>query len=83
MKTKFVTLLIAASALAIGISSVPVSAREQMNRGERPSAAQGKGFGDVIPVTLPADRRPPAGTSTGIPIRKETRVPPLPYFRPR
>ena len=80
MNAKAVTLLIAA--LAIGISSVPLFAREQPHR-ERPSAAQGKGFGDDIPVTLPADRRPPAGTSTGIPIRKETRVPPLPYFRPK
>ncbi len=81
MKAKAGTLLIAA--LAVGISSVPMSAREQPPSRERPSAAQGKGFGDDLPVTLPADRRPPAGTSTGIPIQKETRVPPLPYFRPK
>ena len=44
-----------------------------------------KGFGSDIPVTLPADRRPPPGTSTGIAIGNRT-LPTIPtqnYFRPR
>ena len=46
-----------------------------------------KGFGDFTAVTLPPDRRPPSGTSTGIPV---TRTPSSAlinaqpnYFRPR
>jgi hypothetical protein len=44
-----------------------------------------KGFGDYTPVTLPPDRRPPSGTSTGIPTRTGARptIPPPQYFRPR
>jgi hypothetical protein len=46
-----------------------------------------KGFGDYTPVTLPPDRHPPAGKSTGIPV---TRTPSSvlvnaqpTFFRPR
>src|SRR5438552_18451827 len=44
-----------------------------------------EGFGSRTPVTLPPDRHPPAGTSTGIPVRNGTArtIPPLNYFRPR
>ena len=45
------------------------------------------GFGSRTPVTLPADRHPPAGKSTGIPITKtpsSVLINAQPkYFRPR
>ena len=46
-----------------------------------------KGFGSDIPVTLPPDRHPPAGKSTGIPVTRTsstvlTNAQPK-YFRPR
>jgi hypothetical protein len=45
------------------------------------------GFGSRTPVTLPPDRHPPAGKSTGIPVTKTpssvlTNAQPK-YFRPR
>jgi hypothetical protein len=45
------------------------------------------GFGDYVPVTLPPDRHPPAGKSTGIPVTRTpsnvlTNARPT-YFRPR
>jgi len=57
------------------------SAPPSVRYGSDPS----KGFGDFTPVTLPPDRRTPAGTSTGIPIRigAEPKIPPPQYFRPR
>jgi hypothetical protein len=43
------------------------------------------GFGDRLPVTLPADRPTPSGKSTGIAIGNRTlpTIPTQDYFRPR
>jgi hypothetical protein len=44
-----------------------------------------EGFGSRTSVTLPPDRHPPAGKSSGIPIGKIARpeIPSLSYFRPK
>ena len=106
MRNGQAAMLLFASALAIGLSSLPAKsdpARSDTGGGfsygigrgppsiqpeKKGSVGYGsdanKGFGDYHGVTLPPDRVPPAGTSTGIPIRSATHpaVPP-PQYRPQ
>jgi hypothetical protein len=67
----------------LGTSKQPGKKGPVVGYGSDPS----KGFGDYTPVTLPPDRRPPPGTSTGIPVTRTpsnvlTNAQPQ-YFRPR
>ena len=91
MKTNFY-LGLAAAALAITLQASPAMAR--VPRGGFPQTPHGpyhlgyeNGFGSNTPVTLPPDRHPPAGKSTGIPVTKtpsSVLINAQPkYFRPR
>ena len=86
---------LAVTALAITLQVSPAMACGTQNPGGGPGRFgnnQGwrgveNGFGSRTPVTLPPDRHPPAGKSTGIPITRTpsnvlTNEQPK-YFRPR
>jgi hypothetical protein len=86
---------LAAAALAITLQAAPAMAWGTQNPGGGPGRFgnnQGwrgveNGFGSRAPVTLPGDRRPPAGKSMGILVTKApsnvlTNAQPK-YFRPR
>ena len=81
--------LLIASAVAIGIFSVPAQSEPGRGNGNPfhggPHYCCSSGFGGYYPVTLPPDRGHPSGTNTGIPISDGThrQIPPPEYFRPR
>ena len=87
MKTNFY-LGLAAAALAITLQTSTAMARvPRGGSSQPPHFGYENGFGSNTPVTLPPDRHPPAGKSTGIPV---TKIPSSvlnnaqpKYFRPR
>ena len=79
---------LAAAALAITLQASPAMARFVRPGSGQPNWHNTEnGFGSRTPVTLPPDRHPPAGKSTGIPVTRTpsnmlTNAQPK-YFRPR
>ena len=62
---------LAFTALAITLqASCAMAAPRGGGFGQPPHLGYENGFGSNTPVTLPPDRHPPAGKSTGIPITK-------------
>jgi len=77
---------LAFTALAITLQASPAMAQRYMPRQPCWGCLE-NGFGSRTPVTLPPDRHPPAGNSTGIPVTKTPssvliNAQPT-YFRPR